>query len=251
MPHTVYVKNIPHDVSEEKTRDFFSFCGKVSSISLKPETDEPKSTQTATVTFDHVNAANTALLLDRTYFGSEQIQITAAHDLDEIAKGHTTTADAVDDSVKTDREYHINQEDKPRSRIIAEYLAHGYTIGDIAIKRAIDLDHKHGVSQKFTAALHNFDSKYKATDKARAVDANYGVSDTANAGWQSIHSYFEKALETPTGQRVRQFYTQSTKQVVDIHNEARRLADLKKSEGESSTGSKLEETPGKDLSLHL
>lgn len=42
-----------------------------------------------------------------------------------------------------------------------------------------------------------------------------------------MNSYFEKALDTPTGRRVRDFYIQSEKQVQDIHNEARRLADLK------------------------
>lgn len=46
-------------------------------------------------------------------------------------------------------------------------------------------------------------------------------------GWRGLSSYFEKALDTPTGQRVRSFYAQSDKRVRDIHNEARRLADLK------------------------
>ena len=40
-------------------------------------------------------------------------------------------------------------------------------------------------------------------------------------------SYFEKALGTPTGQKLASFYTQGDKQVRDIHAEARRLADLK------------------------
>merc|ERR1711939_305418 len=34
-------------------------------------------------------------------------------------------------------------------------------------------------------------------------------------------------MNTPTGQRVRQYYVQGDKQVRDVHNEARRLADLK------------------------
>ena len=40
-------------------------------------------------------------------------------------------------------------------------------------------------------------------------------------------SYFEQALGTPTGQRVRNFYASGNKQVMDVHNEARRLADMK------------------------
>lgn len=100
-------------------------------------------------------------------------------------------------------------------------------ISDQAIQKAIALDQKHGFSNRFTSALTDFDSKYHATDKARGIDTSYGISDKAQTGWRGLNSYFEKALDTPTGRRVRDFYLQSEKQVQDIHNEARRLADLK------------------------
>jgi uncharacterized protein (DUF427 family) len=47
------------------------------------------------------------------------------------------------------------------------------------------------------------------------------------SGWKGLSSYFEKALEHPSGQKLVEFYTQTDKQIRDIHNEARRLADLK------------------------
>ena len=97
----------------------------------------------------------------------------------------------------------------------------------MAIQRAIALDSKHGVSARFTNALASFDGKYKASDKAKGLDASYGITDKANAGWRGVNSYFEKALGTPTGQKLANFYTQGDKQVRDIHAEARRLADLK------------------------
>lgn len=65
-----------------------------------------------------------------------------------------------------------------------------------------------------------------------------------------MSSYFEKAVNTPTGQKLAAFYTQSDKQVRDIHAEARRLADLKA--GKTSGGSKeanektMEQVPGTD-----
>ena len=130
----------------------------------------------------------------------------------------------------------ISQEDKPRSRIVAEYLAHGYTLSDVAIQRAIALDNKHGVSTRFTNALTSFDSKYKATDKAKGLDASYGITDKATQGWRGITSYFEKAIGTPTGQKLAAFYTSSDKQVRDIHAEARRLADLKTGKPSSGPG---------------
>lgn len=60
------------------------------------------------------------------------------------------------------------------------------------------------------------------------MDTKYKVSDTAWNAWGGLNSYFEKAMGTPTGQRVRTFYVEGDKQVRDVHNEARRLADLKK-----------------------
>lgn len=164
--------------------------------------------------------------------------MTSAASIGEIAG-----AAASDRDEASHDEHDIAQEDKPRSRIFAEYLAHGYVISDRAITNAIALDNKHGVSARFTNALQSFDSKYKATDRAKGIDASYGISDKANQGWRGINSYFEKALNTPTGQRLATFYTQSDKQVRDIHAEARRLADIKggKPSTGTSTGNTLEE----------
>jgi hypothetical protein len=167
------------------------------------------------------SAAKTALLLDNTQLGPSQVNVSTASSLDEIASKAPTSPKAAG------HDEDINQEDKPRSRIVAEYLAHGYTISDTAIQNAIALDNKHGISNKFTAALSNFDNKYKATDKAKSVDASYGLTNKATSAWMGLNSYFEKALGTPTGQKVRDFYLQGDKQVRDIHAEARRLADLK------------------------
>ena len=47
-----------------------------------------------------------------------------------------------------------------------------------------------------------------------------------------------KAISSPLGQRVRAFYTESSKQVQDIHEEARRIADHEKNEKLSTSSSK-------------
>src|SRR4051794_18328200 len=146
-----------------------------------------------------------------------------------MAPGKTSTDP--DSKGETD----IAQEDKPRSRIVAEYLAHGYSIGDSAIQKAIELDNKHGISTKFTSALANFDKKYHATDRARSMDQSYGVTDKASQGWRGLNSYFEKAIGTPTGQKVVAFYTKTAKSAQEVHTEARRLAGLKKEGNGSST----------------
>jgi hypothetical protein len=216
----VTVKNISLETSDKEIKEFFSFCGKISSLDVKTT----GLTKEATVTFEKETAAKTALLLDATRLGKNEVAVHGSgHDSEEH---YTTNAERDSDE--------ITQEEKPRSRIIAEYLAHGYAVGDVAAQKALDLDHKHGVSTRFLSTLHNLDSKYKATDKAKSVDQSYQVTAKAQGAattfLSGLTSYYEKAAGTPTGQKLVNFYTQGQKQVVDIHNEARRLADLKKKE---------------------
>lgn len=214
---TVNVKNISSKTSEQEVKDFFSFCGKIASIKITSEGD----TQNASVVFEKETAAKTALLLDHTQLGATQVEVSSAAGVSAEEGNHY--------AARTERDTdEISQEEKPRSRIIAEYLAHGYVIGDQATQRAIDLDQKHGVSNKFLQTLHSLDQKYKATEKARAVDQSYGVSQRASSLFSGLNSFYEKAAGTETGQKVVNFYTQTSRQVQDIHAEARRLAHIKK-----------------------
>jgi len=235
----VYVKNISSETSEKEIREFFSFCGKISNLEVKSE----GATKEASVTFEKETAAKTALLLDATRLGQNEVKVESAvagsSDHDDYT--HNTERDSDE----------ITQEEKPRSRIIAEYLAHGYVIKDVGIQRAIDLDNKHGVSNRFLTTLQNLDQKYHATDKAKSVDQSYGVTQKANSLLSGLTSYYEKAAGTPTGQKLVNFYTQSQRQVIDIHNEAQRLADIKKREAggaEKAAGLEKDSESGKTTS---
>ncbi|KAJ2985642.1 hypothetical protein NUW58_g5423 [Xylaria curta] len=139
-------------------------------------------------------------------------------------------------------------EEKPRSRILAEYLAHGYVVGDAAIQRAIELDHKHGVTTRFMNTLTHLDQKFHATDRAKAADQSYGITNRATSLFSGLTSYFEKASNTPTGKKLVKFYTDGQRQVQDIHAEAQRLMELKKEEhgGSSYKASGLERVFGKE-----
>ena len=48
-----------------------------------------------------------------------------------------------------------------------------------------------------------------------------------------LTQYYAKALSSPFGQKVKAFYTTTSKQVLDIHEEARRIAEAHK---QSSSG---------------
>lgn len=230
---TVHVSGISSATSDKEVQDFFSFCGKIINISVTPVSSEAGASKSASVTFEKEAAAKTALLLDQTQLGPSAVNVQAAQTLEDIAGSHGATAS----EAKDENNHDLEQEDKPKSRIIAEYLAHGYTVSDTAIQKAITLDQKHGFSNRFTSTLSNFDQKYHATDKARGFDESYKLSDKAASGWRGLNSYFTKALGTPSGRKLHEFYVKTDKQVRDIHNEARRLADLKSgkpAQGESS-----------------
>jgi hypothetical protein len=66
------------------------------------------------VTFEKETAAKTALLLDNTQLGPAQVHVRSTASLDDLA--------AREESGELPE---VAQEDKPRSRIVAEYLAHG------------------------------------------------------------------------------------------------------------------------------
>merc|ERR1712036_127082 len=188
MSSVVHVSGISSSTSEKDVRDFFSFCGKISDLKIEDDSKtEAGPTKKATVTFEKETAAKTALLLDSTQLGPAQIHVTSGTSTGEATK-------AAGDHEHDD----VPQEEKPRSRIFAEYLAHGYVISDKAIERALALDQQHGVSQKFTSYLSTFD----------------------------------QTINTPTGQKLRTFYEQGNKQVMDVHNEARHLANLKSTKAE-------------------
>merc|ERR1711939_960618 len=76
---TVHVKGISSQTSEKEIRDFFSFCGKIQSLSVTPESSDANSTQSASVTFEKETAAKTALLLDNTQLGPAQVSVSSAN----------------------------------------------------------------------------------------------------------------------------------------------------------------------------
>ncbi|KAH7175644.1 hypothetical protein EDB81DRAFT_15220 [Dactylonectria macrodidyma] len=233
---TVNVKNIALATSDSEIKDFFSFCGKISDLKVTTEGE----TKSAEVTFEKETAKKTALLLHNTQLGSNQLSVTSAGGDSEDDAPYTKNAERDSDE--------ITQEEKPRARIFAEYLAHGYVVGDVAIERAIELDAKHKVSNRFFNTLQNLDTKYHATDRAKATDQSYGISTRANSLFLGLNSYFEKAAHTPTGQKIAKFYEDGSRQVQEVHAEARRLAELKKEEsgGSAYKASGLERVFGKE-----
>ncbi|TKY87467.1 hypothetical protein EX895_003481 [Sporisorium graminicola] len=159
----VFVSGLNKSTAKKQIDDFFSFCGSITKLDLS---DDGDTHQKALIHFAKPSAASTAVMLHGSSLDGANLSVTLAGDTSAAAAAAaaatTATATAAHDDAQP-----VGQEDKPKTAIIAEYLAHGYTISDEITKRAIDLDSKHGLSTKFKGYLSQLDrSLGKQLEKA-------------------------------------------------------------------------------------
>jgi RNA recognition motif-containing protein len=223
MSYTVNVSGIS-STTEQQLHDFFSFCGRISKIDL----DESGPQKSAIIHFEKPSAAKTALMLNGSLLDGSALTVhsdTVHPDEEESEATHVPGTP-------------LDQSDKPRAGIAAEYLAKGYKLSDGILQRAIHLDAEKGISKRFLNYFQSLDLSIgakalgpdqtisgkvtstiqTATQRARTVDEQKGYSKVAGG-------YYTRALSSPLGQRVRAFYTTTSKQILDIHEEARRITD--------------------------
>ncbi|KAG2010097.1 hypothetical protein CC2G_012945 [Coprinopsis cinerea AmutBmut pab1-1] len=219
MANTVNVTGISASTTEAQLNDFFTFCGH--------SIDYEEKSGKATIAFEKATAAKTALMLNGGTLDGATLTVTSdvvhQDDSDPLPQGHDTE--------------HVKQEDKPRAGIAAEYLAKGYQLSDNILARAIELDQQKGISKKFLDYVQHLDK----TIGERALGPDQTVSGKAQQTVESAHQqaeqkgyvkafrdYYTRALATPIGQKVREFYTTTSKQIHDIQEEARRIATEEK-----------------------
>ncbi|KAH9971981.1 hypothetical protein BGW80DRAFT_409655 [Lactifluus volemus] len=246
MTYSVKVSNISPSTTKQQLFEFFSFCGKISSIDF----DESGPTKSAEVFFEKPSAVKTAVMLNGGSLDGNELRVHSDTEHPDEEDTHHVPGSPLD------------QSDKPRAGIAAEYLAKGYRLSDTILSRAIQLDSEKGISNRFLNYFQSLDTSMgakalgpdqtisgkvtstiqTATQHAKAVDEQKGYSKVAE-------DYYQRALTSPLGQRVRDFYTTTSKQIFDIHDEARRIADGHKASRQApTTGSASESTPASGIS---
>ncbi|KAF9650386.1 hypothetical protein BDM02DRAFT_1415941 [Thelephora ganbajun] len=226
-PYSVNVTHISPSTTESQLHEYFTFCGKIASIDF----DEISSPKSATIYFEKAPAAKTALMLNGGTLNDAHLSVTS----DAIE------SDEDEPQVPTPRAS-LDQTDKPRAAIAAEYLAKGYALSDQILQRAIELDKKQGISKRFLNYIHSIDStlgqKAIGPDQTISGKVQSSVSDGISQAkafneqkgvTKKVGDYYVRALKTPLGLKVQEFYTTTTKHIHDIHEEARRLAGWNKS----------------------
>lgn len=227
----------------------FTYVFRVKSSSFEQDTTH----RTAYIEFERESAARTALLLNGGNLEGSLIEVSStdvsnAQSSQPEPQSNETEAINEKQPEEINNDVHVQQEDKPRTAILAQYLAHGYHIGDEAIQKAIDLDTKHGISKRFITYLkklnqdvgkrvskdenddkpfsHHFMEKAQGLiGKAKEIDNQKGISEKSTS-W--FGPYYQKALNSPYAAKVQNFYSNASKQVLDVHEEALRIAAQKK-----------------------
>jgi hypothetical protein len=226
--YNVQVSGISPTTTETQLHDFFTFCGKITKI------DHNADSKSAVVHFEKASAAKTALMLNGGTLDGANLSVTSDVEHKDEEAGDESTP--------------IDQTDKPRAGIAAEYIATGYKLSDSILQRAIEIDNKQGISKRFLNYFQQFDKATgsravgpdqtlsgkvqqtlsNAVAQAKSVDQQKGYTKVA-------HEYYSKAIASPLGKQVFSFYTSTSKQILDIHAEARRIADQHKAAAAAAT----------------
>merc|ERR1712225_222788 len=217
----VYIANLSPTTSKESLDKFMAFCGSIQSI-------EMQEGNRAIVTFEKPSAASTALMLNGGTLDGSPIQVSS-----ELVDEDTP-------SIVGEEHYHddIPQEAKPRTAIVAEYLASGYILSEGIINKAVAFDQKNGISRTFLDFFRKLteqartkagelDQQAHISEKAQADDKVH-LTEKAKNAWQVGKSYYSKVLTSEFGQQAQSFYTQTSNNIKSVHEEASRIAADKK-----------------------
>lgn len=230
---SVICTGIPITTTEDKIKEFFTFCGKVVSIQIK---DKQEKTESATITFENESAVSTALLMDGADLNGSSIHVSRANG--ETKKSTTTSNDISAQPYvvpETKADAPITQEQKPKSRIAAEYLANGYVLSDNLIQKAVQFDQKHGVSDRFRSFFKGIDDKYHIQAKGQEMNEKFQIDKKLNEGKKTLDSYLEKFKNDKYGAKINSVYTGVATDVSQVHQQARKIAAEK--EGKTAPAS--------------
>lgn len=220
---SVLVTNISPRANEKTVTDFFSFCGKVTNLTLR---SHPEGSD-AIVTFETEGAAKTALLLTSALIVDRPITVVA-HNASTTEFPSTTpplkdsTTTTLEGDQIQNRPYisDIPAEQRTKTSVIASLVASGYTLSADAIRKAREFDEENHISARINTAAEAFGAKVKEIDeklnisktveslseqvaeKVKVVDQQLHISEAANsvsttvsAGVQTLGT---KIKEEPT-----------------------------------------------------
>lgn len=184
-PNTqVYVTNISASASEKTVTDFFSFCGKINSMTLRTLEGGAKE---AVIEFQTDAAAKTALLLTNALIVDRPITVApyTGAPLQKISEEKVEHETKVSGDQIKHQEHSVPEQQRSQTSVIASMIAAGYSMGADAVDKARAYDEQQGITQ----TIHAQTEALKA--KAQQINEQYKIGETASAwgtaayGWWS------------------------------------------------------------------
>lgn len=168
-PRAVYVTNISPNATEKTVSDFFSFCGRITRLTLRGGAE---GSQEAIVVFESDSAAKTALLLTNALIVDRPITVVPYFPAagEESAEATTTNQATI-----TQRSHAVPDSERTKTSVIASMLAAGYVLGADTIGKARDLDDKHMITLQLKVGAEQIKAK------ANEIDRQLHISETATA----------------------------------------------------------------------
>jgi len=154
-PKAVFVENLSPSVTTKMLNEFFSLCGAIESITVRPKPNAEDGTLEAIVFFESSGAADTAVLLTNAILVDRNISITYFKGTDVKASDDDAGAGAG------------GEQNSPS--VWATLLAAGYKLSDNIQNTAMEIDQKYGVSKGFEDTVGKIDQTLGISTKAAAL----------------------------------------------------------------------------------
>jgi len=171
----VFVSNISPNATEKTVSDFFSFCGKITKLTLRREITSQDGSQEAIVIFETDSASKTALLLTNALIVDRPITVVPHISSDAPAP----LAFEIPPENITNRQFTAPDNERSKTSVVASMLAAGYVLGSDAASRAREIDEKHMISLQLKVGAEQVKAKANEIDKALHITETANVIKTA------------------------------------------------------------------------
>ena len=193
----VQVTNITEEASNSNISDFFSFCGKIKSLSVQEAEDKTKK---AIIEFEKPEATTTAVLLDNAIIINKPISVVL-YSAENEKQAEEEKQNQVPTENITQREV---EEDESKSSIVRSLISQGYELAHGTLQKAQQLDKDYEISQKINSGYETLKGK------AAEYDSRWGVSDTVSKKMNQVNEDYKVSekvgsFKNTTSEKLNQF----------------------------------------------
>jgi len=161
-PKAVFVENLSPSVNTKMLNEFFSLCGAIETITVRPKPGAEDGTLEAIVFFESSGAADTAVLLTNAILVDRNISIT-------YFKGSDGKDTKTEPSAAADADAAAAPAgDGSSPSVWASIVAASYKISDDITKTLNQVDEKYNVTKGFTETMDKIDQTLGLSEKATA-----------------------------------------------------------------------------------